>query len=186
KLLRLLIQAEHLSPLEHANFTFSIEGISRVASHQLVRHRMASYTQQSQRYVNLKEPKYITPRSIAMSPFRAKFQEQASQAYQLYGEMVAAGVPMEDARFVLPEAADTQLVMTMNARELLHACSQRLCDRAQWEIRELFTQVKLAVSTVAPTIGDELKPKCYKLSYCDEMKSCGLFPTLADFPHAGG
>lgn len=178
-LLERLISAGHLSPFEHASFTFAIDGISRVTSHQLVRHRLASYTQQSQRYVSLKKLDYVTPSSISRHPqVKAKYQDVVHAAHQLYGEMMEAGIPAEDARYVLPQAIETQLVMTMNARELMHACSLRLCLRAQWEIIQLFELIKQEVERVAPLIGVELKPKCYRLGYCNERESCGLFPTM--------
>ena len=177
-LLRRLISSGHLSPFEHASFTFAIEGISRVTSHQLVRHRMASYTQQSQRYVSLKEPDYVTPASIARrAGLEAEYHEMIKACHKLYLEMVEQGIPTEDARYVLPNAMETQLVMTMNARELMHACSLRLCLKAQWEIVQLFELLKEEVERVAPRIGAELKPKCYPLGYCDEAESCGIFPT---------
>lgn len=185
RMIKYLISAGHLSPLEHAGFTFSIEGISRACSHQLVRHRLASYSQQSQRYVHLKEPKFVTPSSFSANPeMRACYQEMVRKAHQFYQEMVKAGIPMEDARYILPGGAETNLVMTMNARELLHAAALRLCPRSQWEIVELFERIKAEVKRVAPTIGEELRPKCYKLTYCDEPKSCGLFPTLKEMAKA--
>ena len=107
-----------------------------------------------------------------------ELKEVVEAAHQLYVEMQEAGIPTEDARYVLPQAIETQLIMTMNARELMHACSLRLCLRAQWEIVQLFEMIKQEVEKVAPQIGTELKPKCYRLGYCDEVESCGLFPTL--------
>lgn len=179
-LLKHLLDSGHLSTFEHANFTFVIDGISRVTSHQLVRHRLASYTQQSQRYVNVKNSKYVTPPTISARPDSLnRYQKAIESARQLYNDMVEAGVPYEDARYILPQAIETQLVMTMNARELLHTCSLRLCLRAQWEIIELFEMIKSEVEKVAPYIGAELKPKCYRLGYCDERESCGIFPTKA-------
>ncbi|MBI2866013.1 MAG: FAD-dependent thymidylate synthase [Chloroflexi bacterium] len=178
-LLERLLSSGHLSPFEHASFTFGIEGISRATSHQLVRHRLASYTQQSQRYVPVKELKYVTPLTIAERPgFLEKYQQAISASHGLYQEMVAAGIPAEDARYVLPNAVETRLVMTMNARELMHAASLRLCLRAQWEIVHLFELIKIEVEKVAPRLGAELKPKCFNLGYCDEAESCGLMPTL--------
>jgi thymidylate synthase (FAD) len=169
----------HLSPFEHASFTFAISDISRVTSHQLVRHRVASYTQQSQRYIPLKDLSYVTPATISANPqIESKYHEVVRNAYQLYVNMLAADIPAEDARYALPQAIQTNLVMTMNARELMHACSLRLCLRAQGEIRELFEKIKSEVEEVAPHIGAELKPKCYNLGYCNERESCGLFPTL--------
>ena len=181
RMLGRLISSGHLSPFEHASFTFAIEGISRVTSHQLVRHRMASYTQQSQRYVSQREFNYITPASISgKGELAVKYQEMVRAAHGLYLEMLNAGIPAEDARYVLPQAGETMLVMTMNARELIHVCSLRLCLRAQWEIVELFEKVKAEVERVAPRLGAELKPKCYRLGYCDEAESCGIFPTAAE------
>ncbi len=181
RLLTQLLTSGHLSPFEHASFTFAIEGISRVTSHQLVRHRMASYTQQSQRYVSLKEADYITPATISARPeLEAKYRDMVCDCHRLYLEMLDAGIPAEDARYVLPGAMETRLVMTMNARELLHVCSLRLCLRAQWEIVELFEKVKAEVERVAPRLGVELKPKCYRLGYCDEAESCGIFPTAKE------
>jgi len=181
RLIGRLISLGHLSPFEHASFTFAIEGISRVTSHQLVRHRMASYTQQSQRYVSQREFNYITPASIsAKRELEARYHEMARAAHGLYLEMLDAGIPAEDARYVLPHAAETRLVMTMNARELIHVCSLRLCLKAQWEIVELFEKVRAEVEKVAPRLGAELKPKCYRLGYCDEAESCGIFPTAAE------
>lgn len=179
KLLNQLLTSGHHSVFEHASFTFAIEGISRVTSHQLVRHRMASYTQQSQRYVSLKGLNYITPATItSRAALKAKYQEMVEAAHKLYLEMQEAGVPAEDARYVLPSAVETRLVMTMNGRELIHASSLRMCLRAQWEIVQLFELMKAEVEHAAPFIGAQMRPKCYQLGYCDEVESCGLFPTL--------
>ena len=93
-------------------------------------------------------------------------------------ELAEAGIPAEDARYLLPSALETHIVMTMNARELISAAALRLCLKAQWEIIRLFEDIKAEVRKVAPRIGEELRPKCYKLGYCDEPQSCGLFPTL--------
>ncbi len=107
-----------------------------------MRHRLASYTQQSQRYVSLKEFNYITPATINDKPeWEGKYHQMYRAAHRLYLEMLDAGIPAEYARYVLPNAAETRLVMTMNARELIHACSLRLCLRAQWEIVELFEHI---------------------------------------------
>ncbi|MBI2907782.1 MAG: FAD-dependent thymidylate synthase [Chloroflexi bacterium] len=177
-LLKYLLSAGHLSPFEHASFTFAIDGISRVTSHQLVRHRLASYTQQSQRYVSFKKLDFVTPNTIAAKPdWLAKYNEAVQNAHRLYCEMLDAGIPAEDARYILPNAAETRLVMTMNARELMNAAGLRLCLRAQWEIIQLFDYVKREVEKVAPLIAEQLQAKCYRLGYCDERESCGLFPT---------
>lgn len=181
-----LITSGHMSPFEHASFTFAIEGISRVTSHQLVRHRLASYSQQSQRYVSFREYNYITPPTVSGKPeLEKRYHQTVEDAHRLYVDMLDAGIPAEDARYVLPNASETRLMMTMNARELMHACSLRLCLRAQWEIVELFEQVKAEVEKVAPRVAAELKPKCYHLGYCDETQSCGLFPTRAELAEKG-
>jgi thymidylate synthase (FAD) len=186
RLIDRLISSGHLSPLEHASFTFAIEGFSRVTSHQLVRHRMASYTQQSQRYVSMRDYEYITPATIsAKGELEAKYHQMVGDTYRLYLEMLDADIPAEDARYVLPGAVETTLVMTMNARELIHVCSLRLCLKAQWEIVELFEKVKAEVEKVAPRLGKELKAKCYQLGYCDEAESCGIFPTAAEIAEKG-
>ncbi len=178
KLLDHLLSSGHLSPFEHVSFTFAVEGLSRAASHQLVRHRMASYSQQSQRYVSMKKLDWVTPPKIQRKPELAQaFQEAVEGVQRLYSRMLEEGIPAEDARYILPNAACTNLVMTMNARELIHVCSVRLCLRAQWEIRELFTHVKAEVETASPRIGAELMIKCDRLGYCDEKESCGLYPT---------
>jgi thymidylate synthase (FAD) len=178
RLLDHLLSSGHLSPFEHASFTFAIEGLSRAASHQLVRHRLASYSQQSQRWVALKKLEWVTPTTIARrAELHSRFQDLVTEVHRFYCQMLEAGVPAEDARYILPNATATNLVMTMNARELIHVCSVRLCLRAQWEIRELFTRVKALVEEVAPRIGAELKIKCERLGYCDEKETCGLYPT---------
>lgn len=176
-LIKRLISSGHLSPFEHVSFTFSIEGISRVTSHQLVRHRLASYSQRSQRYVSLKELNYITPPSVSTHrELQTKYRKLFEEAHRLYWEMIQHGIPAEDARYIIPQGVETTLVMTMNARELMHVCSLRLCLRAQWEIVQLFQTIKEEVSKVAPLLGEELQPKCFRLGYCDEDESCGLFP----------
>lgn len=181
-----LLDSGHLSPFEHVSFTFEISGISRACSHQLVRHRLASYTQQSQRYVSLEDLNYVTPSTIAFKPeIKAKFQKMVQATHELYSQMLEAGIPAEDARYVLPQAIETRLIVTMNARELLHAAGLRLCQRSQWEIRELFQQIKAEVKKVAPFIGESLQPKCYRLGYCDERESCGLFPTREEAERQG-
>lgn len=180
KLLDHLLSSGHLSPFEHVSFTFAIEGLSRAASHQLVRHRLASYSQQSQRYVSLKKLDWVTPPTIQRKPdLDAAFQGLIQELHALYCRMLEEGIPAEDARYILPNATCTNLVMTMNARELIHVCSVRLCLRAQWEIRELFGRAKALVEQVSPRIGAELMIKCDRLGYCDEGESCGILPTKA-------
>ena len=138
KFLDKIMSLGHHSVLEHVSFTFAIEGISRVTTHQLVRHRIASFSQQSQRYVSHKEHfTSIVPDSIAAdrrSPARFS-TEMSDTVHKAYGRLIEMGIPAEDARYILPNATETKIIMTMNARELLHFFALRCCERAQWEIR---------------------------------------------------
>jgi len=130
KFLGKILKMGHLSVLEHAGFTFGIEGISRATSHQLVRHRLASYSQQSQRYVKFKEPEFVTPVSLKENlKLEQKFADTAASLYKFYNEMLEAGIPAEDARYILPNAAETKIIVTMNARELLHFFGLRAEER---------------------------------------------------------
>lgn len=143
----------HHSVFEHIYFTFKIEGISRACSHQLVRHRHCSFTQRSQRYCSEDGFDFVTPPSIDPKAF-AKDMEDFKDLYEDYQR---SGVSNEDARFVLPNACETSLYLSCNLRELIHVSNDRLCMRAQWEIREL---VKQMVSLVAPELQFMLVPKC--------------------------
>jgi thymidylate synthase (FAD) len=160
----------HVSVIEHAYFTFSIEGVSRAMTHQLVRHRMASYTQQSQRYVTYDSlKKYVTPPSI-MNNMEAKriFDEELAKISETYKKLLNLKIPKEDARFILPNAARTNVIVTMNARELRHFFNLRCCARAQWEIREAATEMLRQAKTVAPILFEKAGPSCVKLGYCPE------------------
>ena len=179
-LLDKVIASGHLSVLEHINFTFAIEGISRACSHQLVRHRIANFSQQSQRYVSIKRDAFVIPSTIkANREARKIFDELIDSAKSAYDKLVELGIPKEDARFVIPNAAKTNIVMTMNFRELYNVCQIRLCTRAQWEIRTLFWKIKGELAKVEELKGlaDYLQPKCVILGYCPEHRSCGLYPT---------
>jgi thymidylate synthase (FAD) len=194
-----VVQRGHLSVLEHAVFTFSVEGLSRAASHQLVRHRIASYSQQSQRYVEFKGLEYIMPPSIQerteleryyptyqfglfetcpsdieREKLARSFDQFMYEAYKLYRRLVDSGLPKEDARFVLPNACATKLIITMNARELLHVFNLRLCSRAQWEIRELANQMLGLCYKVAPTIFSMAGPGCRFGSCPEGDMTCGV------------
>ncbi|MBI5642802.1 MAG: FAD-dependent thymidylate synthase [Deltaproteobacteria bacterium] len=174
KFLGKILKMGHLSVLEHASFTFGIEGISRATSHQLVRHRVASYSQQSQRYVTVKDPEYVVPASIKDDDGRNKrFEDAVKSIYKLYGELVAEGVPAEDARFILPNAACTKIIVTMNARELLHFFSLRCCERAQWEIREMATLMLKLAKNRAPFIFRESGPSCVRGTCGEGDMTCG-------------
>ncbi len=162
----------HVSVIEHASFTFSIEGVSRAMTHQLVRHRIASYTQQSQRYVTYDTlEKYVTPTSIGHN-LKAKkiFGETLEKISETYNKLLKLGVPKEDARFVLPNAAKTNIIVTMNARELRHFFNLRCCVRAQWEIREVAMKMLEQAKKAAPTLFKNAGPSCVELGYCPEGK----------------
>lgn len=172
--LKMLREAGHLSPFEHACFTFAIEGLSRVATHQLVRHRMASYSQQSQRYVEMTGCGCIVPKSVQERPEALEvFNGQAEAAQDAYRRLVDMGIPKEDARFILPHGAETRLVVTMNARELHHFFALRLCRRAQWEIRETAKEMLKAVREAAPQLFSLAGPSCVTDGKCGEAHSCG-------------
>ena len=174
-----VIASGHLSVLEHISFTFAIEGISRACSHQLVRHRIASFSQQSQRYVSAGKD-FVIPDSISNDESAEKiFSDTLRTIEETYKKLVERGIPKEDARFILPNATQTKIVMTMNFRELYQVCQIRLCTRAQWEIRELFWKVKSEIKKVPQLAGlsEYLVPQCQILGYCPERKSCGLMPS---------
>ncbi|PLX90471.1 MAG: thymidylate synthase (FAD) [Desulfuromonas sp.] len=175
RLLGKIVEIGHFSVLEHVSFTFGVEGISRACSHQLVRHRIASFSQQSQRYVSHHAPFVaVTPSSIEVLPELAdRYQQHLQETHRLYSDLLAAGVPAEDARFVLPNAAATKLVMTMNARELHHFFSLRCCRRAQWEIRAMAEQMlKLAIDR-APLLFAKAGPGCVRGSCPEGSMTCG-------------
>jgi thymidylate synthase (FAD) len=174
KFLGKILKMGHLSVLEHASFTFGIEGISRATSHQLVRHRLASYSQQSQRYVTFGKPEYVLPPSIEQDPKRKKrFNAAVKRAYKLYKELTDEGVPAEDARYLLPNAASTKIIVTMNARELLHFFRLRCCERAQWEIREMATQMAMLAKEAAPVIFKDVGPACVTGPCSEGKMTCG-------------
>ncbi|ASI99720.1 FAD-dependent thymidylate synthase [Thermococcus celer] len=167
----------HESILEHAVLTFAIEGCSRVCSHQLVRHRLASYTQQSQRYIKLNredvEETFVIPESVKNRPeLYEKWKGLMREAMELYEESYDSGVHQEDARFILPQAVRTKIVVTMNLRELKHFLGLRACERAQWEIREVAWKMLEEIARndeLRPIIKwAKLGPRCVQLGYCPE------------------
>lgn len=174
-LLRKILELGHLSVLEHAVFSFGVEGISRACSHQLVRHRLASFSQQSQRYVSHSDRfEAVTPPSLASAPELAnRFEVMLDEIHDLYRDMVEAGIPAEDARFLLPNAATTKIVITMNARELRHFFLLRCCRRAQWEIqimaKEMLRQARLA----APLLFAKAGPGCLDGPCPEGQMTCG-------------
>lgn len=166
----------HQSVLEHASFTFGIEGISRACSHQLVRHRLASYSQQSQRYVTFDGGRFpsVVPDAIAESPKRSEIFARAMEACAVaYEALIEDGTPAEDARFVLPNSAETKIIVTMNARELLHFFSLRCCERAQWEIRKVAVEMLRLVKPLAPSIFRQAGPDCVAGVCPEGTLTCG-------------
>ena len=157
KLVEHLYKNGHHSVFEHIYFTFKIEGISRACSHQLVRHRMCSFTQRSQRYCNESEFEYVTPDSMHQKSSLGTYDYALFCVAESYNDLRRIGIPKEDARYVLPNACCTDLYLSCNLRELIHICNERLCKRAQWEIREL-------VGKMVELVDDDLKfmlvPKC--------------------------
>lgn len=193
-----LVDMGHMSPVEHASFTFAIEGVSRSLTHQLVRHRMASYSQKSQRYVSEGQFHYIVPPEIAAIPQASKAYEEAMASAQAHydeladllvakheAQFMAQGMDekaakgaaekkgIEDARYVLPNACETKIVVTMNVRELLHFFNHRCCQRAQWEIRECATQMLMLCKQVAPILFKNAGPNCVKGACPEGRMSCG-------------
>ena len=189
KFVKMLMGFSHMSPLEHISFSFAIEGVSRTLTHQLVRHRIASYSQQSQRYVDENEFDYIIPPQIekdeeALKVFDEKLRDVLTKnvTKQIMDEdgleesearKKAVKLANEDARFVLPGACETKIITTMNARQLLHFFEERTCVRAQWEIRELATQMLKLVKEVCPVIFESAGPGCVKGGCPEGKMTCG-------------
>jgi len=197
KLVRILVRSGHHSALEHASFTFAVDGVSRACTHQLVRHRVASYNQQSQRYVRFGQAdSFIVPPSIAANADALQvFLDAMEQARVSYDRLVDLGLAegrskesvQEDARFVLPNAAETKIVVTMNARELRHFFQVRCCRRAQWEINALAWQMRGVVRDLSPNLFQGTGPNCL-YGDCGEGKmTCGrpYRPEEVDAPAAG-
>ena len=162
----------HESVLEHAVFTFRVEGISRVTLGQLTRHRLASFSVQSQRYVKLEDPELVVPDSIRTSAFAAEAESSMRYMLNLYQRMVEAGIPAEDARYVTPQSVPTSLIVTMNARELRHFFTLRCCNRAQWEIRKLAEEMLKLCKKEAPILFENAGPGCIR-GKCSEKRPCG-------------
>ncbi|HDH97513.1 MAG TPA: FAD-dependent thymidylate synthase [Deltaproteobacteria bacterium] len=183
----------HMSPVEHASFTFYIEGVSRAMTHQLVRHRLASYSQRSQRYVRHDGFEYVIPPQFkgkkvkensaeidAEEYFRETMAYLARRYAKLNEVLGDSGESSnEDARYVLPNACETKIFVTMNARALLHFFEERLCLRAQWEIRGVADQMLMLVREVCPSVFEGAGPKCVRLGKCPEGKmTCGKFEKI--------
>ena len=193
KFVKILRDMGHMSPIEHASFTFYVEGVSRAMTHQLVRHRLASYSQRSQRYVRHDAFEYVMPPQLkgktvqdrgvtldAETYYRdtmAYLAERYAKLNEALGETGESS--NEDARYVLPNACETKIFVTMNARVLLHFFEQRLCMRAQWEIRNVADKMLLLVREVCPSVFNGAGPKCVRLGKCPEGRmSCGKFEEM--------
>ncbi len=177
-----IVDIGHLSTIEHASFSFGIEGVSRTLLAQITRHRLASFSVQSQRYVSYSDNgfSYIIPPSISAlgDEAKEKYEQQMNTMQQWYDEWrQALGEKGEktnqDARFVLPGACETKMILTMNARELLHFFSLRCCNRAQWEIRELSWRMFALVSQIAPALFKAAGPSCVRGKCSEGNKTCG-------------
>lgn len=181
-----VLESGHVSPVEHVSFTFAAEGVSRALTHQLVRHRLASYSQQSQRYVDGSDFNYIVPPAISGNPESLAVYEDCLEgiraAYARLKALLQADgrgeKAAEDARFVLPQGAETRIVFSMNCRSLLNFFEQRCCARAQWEIRALALKCLKICRAELPVIFNAAGARCEKLGYCPEGEkfTCGRYP----------
>lgn len=170
-----IMKSGHFSTLEHVSYTFAIDGVSRALTHQLVRHRLASFNQQSQRYVKFKDGlATVKPVTVAENEeASALFDEAIEAAVSAYTKLLEAGIPAEDARYLLPNAAETKIVVTMNVRELLHFFELRCCNRAQWEIRELAQKMLELVRPTAPYVFLDAGPSCVRGKCSEGKMTCG-------------
>jgi len=182
RLIKQVLGSGHTSTIEHASFTFAIEGVSRALTHQLVRHRMASYSHQSQRYVDLSKNKliYITPPTITGNKdIEKEYKKTMKLIEKQYKKMIELGIKPEDARYILPNACETKIVVTMNARALHNFFRERCCTRAQWEIRQLANLMLSEVRKVAPNIFQNAGATCETEKICWEGNmSCGKYKTI--------
>lgn len=167
------IDGGHESVIEHAVFTFRIDGVSRVTLAQLTRHRLASFSVSSQRYIKIIDADFVTPQTIIDHAWQDNYKSEIMRDLTLYTMMINDGVPCEDARYVLPQAFTCNIMLTMNARELRHFFSLRCCTRAQWEIRELANEMLKLCKEMAPVLFADAGPGCVR-GHCPEgEKSCG-------------
>lgn len=185
KILKHCIKSGHTSVTEFCNFTFHIEGVSRSLLAQLTRHRHAGYAVRSQRYCSEDGFNYITPPSISKDKINyLAYQDMMESIKTFYKRMQDAGIPNEDARYILPNACETKLEVTMNLRALMNFMNERLCSCSQWEIRELAMKMKNLIVNQVPELADYLVPKCEKngkdFGACNESdkRTCGRHPTF--------
>ncbi len=170
-----VIKSGHLSTLEHASYTFAVDGVSRALTHQLVRHRIASFNQQSQRYVKFADGvPVVKPGTVTDNDEASRiFDETVDAIEAAYARLLELGVPAEDARYLLPNAAESKIVITMNVRELLHFFSLRCCNRAQWEIREMAHRMLELARPTAPYIFLDAGAGCVRGACPEGKMTCG-------------
>jgi thymidylate synthase (FAD) len=175
QLIRKIIKSGHTSVIEHINFTFLIEGISRSCSHQLVRHRIASYSQQSQRYVKYGDMNFVVPPSIMKNNEANKiYIDFMKNVEDIYLKLIELGINKEDSRFVLPNAAKTNIILTMNARSLWNFFNLRCCIKSQWEIRKLAWKILELVKKVSPILFEKAGPWCYDGECPEDDEDCRI------------
>lgn len=174
-----VLASGHHSIAEHITFTYGIDGVSRSLLAQITRHRLCTFSVQSQRYCCFagKSFNFVTPPEIAKDEKLAKgYVEFMAHAKRTYDSLVEAGIKAEDARFVLPNAATTNITLSTNLRNLMHIMGLRLCSRAQWEIRKVFQEMKAVTVARYAWLDDLLQPQCVALGYCPESRGCGRYP----------
>ena len=180
-----VLKSGHHSTIEHCHYVFAISGVSRACTHQLVRHRHMSFSQKSQRYVTEKgQFEYIVPPTVKKSALLDEYNEFMGKISEFYAKMIEEGIPAEDARFVLPNAASSSLVASLNLREMIHLANIRLCTNAQQEIRVLVKEMCALVTEKEPWLKEYLVPKCESLGYCDEIRGCGRVSKKEKIPSA--
>lgn len=181
KLIKRILKSGHHSVLEHVSFTYALEGISRVATHQLVRHRLASYSQQSHRYTRIKENQFVMPSDIRDNKKASELYQKAMEsAIETYNKLIDMGIKKEDARFIIPQAVSSNIIVTMNARELLHFFTLRCCERAQWEIRSVAIEMLRLSKAKAPVIFENAGPSCVR-GRCPEEHPCENIKEIREF-----
>lgn len=177
KIVEHCFKSGHWSIAEFADFHFEISGVSRATTHQLVRKRIASYAQRSQRFCIEDGLDFVIPPDIMIDTVKhRKYMEAINTAKRIYDDLLGMKVKPEDARMILPQAIHSVIHMKLNFRSLVDFCNHRLCTRSQWEIRNLASAMQREVSILSPFLGSYLVPKCEALGYCPEIKGCGRFP----------
>jgi len=179
KLVKKVLESGHFSTIEHCQYVFSISGVSRACTHQIVRHRHMSFSQKSQRYVTEESQfEYIIPPTLENSELKHEYEEFMVKISEFYAKMIISGIPSEDARYVLPNAAISSMVASLNLREMIHLANLRLCTKAQLEIRKTVKKMCDLIIEKDSWLSAYLVPKCDINGYCNELRSCGRYPKL--------